>query len=109
LLPSERRRHGSWTLALLLALTALTALSVAWSVEPEDSWRRRRMLAYCGVLAGSIASYGWRPSAGRRCGRDRAGRLAVCAYGLASKVFPAQGPTRRRACRNRSVTGTRSG
>jgi hypothetical protein len=30
--------YGGWAVGLLLALTALTALSVVWSVQPDESW-----------------------------------------------------------------------
>jgi hypothetical protein len=90
LLPSRRRRPGSWTLALLLALTALTALSIAWSVSPEASWRDAgRMLAYSAVLAGAIGLVRLVPDrwpAG--LGGITLAAVAVCTYGLASKVFP---------------------
>ena len=50
------RRDGLWPLALLLAFTALTALSVAWSVQPDESLQDAgRMLAYSAVFAGAIA------------------------------------------------------
>ena len=89
-LPATRRRYGSWTLGLMLALTALTALSIAWSVAPDASWRdASRMLAYSAVLAGSIAAVRmfavrWAAVLG---GITLAAAL-VCAYGLATKVFP---------------------
>ncbi|HUH80520.1 MAG TPA: O-antigen ligase family protein [Solirubrobacteraceae bacterium] len=90
LLGATRRRYGSWTLGLMLALTALTALSIGWSVSPEASWRdASRMLAYTGVLAGSIALV--RLFAERWAavlGGITLAAVVVCAYGLATKVFP---------------------
>ena len=110
-LPATRRRYGSWTLGAMLALTALTALSIAWSVAPDASWRdASRMLAYSAVLAGSIAAVRmfairWAAVLG---GITLAATI-VCAYGLATKVFPSGIPANPpRACRNRSATGTRS-
>jgi O-antigen ligase len=90
LLPLAGRRHGSLTLALLLALTALTALSVVWSVQPDATWRDAgRMLSYSAVFAGAIALVRLAP---RRWTAVLGGvvlaAVAVCAYGLASKVFP---------------------
>jgi O-antigen ligase len=90
LLPHAGRRHGSLTLALLLALTALTALSVVWSVQPDASWRDAgRMLAYSAMFAAAIALV---RLAGDRWAAVLGGivlaAVAVCAYGLASKVFP---------------------
>ena len=89
-LPAQRRRYGSWTLGLMIALTGLTALSVAWSVAPEASWRdASRMLAYSAFLAGSWRPCGCSPSAGRRCSAGvTLAAVVVCAYGLATKVFP---------------------
>ena len=111
-LPAQRRRYGSWTLGLMIALTGLTALSVAWSVAPEASWRdASRMLAYSAFLAGSVAAV--RLFAERWAAVLAGVTLAavvVCAYGLATKVFPGGcPPTRPPGCRNRSGTGTRSG
>ena len=89
-LPAQRRRYGSWTLGLMIALTGLTALSVAWSVAPEASWRdASRMLAYSAFLAGSVAAV--RLFAERWVAVLSGITLAavvVCAYGLATKVFP---------------------
>ena len=91
LAPATRRRYGSWTLGLMLALTALTALSIAWSVAPEASWRdASRMLAYSGVLAGSIALV--RLLARRWAGGARrhhaGGRGGVRLRARLRKVFP---------------------
>ncbi len=66
-LGADRRRGGSlrpgarasirrWAVALLLAFAALTALSVVWSVQPDDSFKDAgRMLAYCGVFGAAVA------------------------------------------------------
>ncbi len=103
-LPATRRRYGSWTLGTMLALTALTALSIAWSVAPDASWRdASRMLAYSAVLAGSIAAV--RMFAVRWAavlGGITLAATVVCAYGLATKVFPS-GHTRQRS---RAPAGT---
>ncbi len=93
-LPATRRRYGTWTLGMMLALSALTALSIAWSVAPDSSWRdASRMLAYSAVLAGSIAAVRmftvrWAAVLG---GITLAAAV-VCAYGLATKVFPSGTP-----------------
>jgi O-antigen ligase len=89
-LPLVWRRPGSLTLALLLALTALTALSVVWSVQPDASWRDAgRLLAYSGVFAASIAIVRVAPDRWSAVlGGIVLAAVAVCAYGLASKVFP---------------------
>ena len=93
-LPATRRRYGSWTLGMMLALTALTALSIAWSVAPDASWRdASRMLAYSAVLGGAIAAV--RMFAVRWAavlGGITLAATVVCAYGLATKVFPSGVP-----------------
>ena len=53
---SARGAYGLWPLVLLVAFTGLTALSVVWSVQPDDSWHdASRMLAYSGVFAAAMA------------------------------------------------------
>jgi hypothetical protein len=85
------RAYGSVTLALLLAFTALTALSVVWSVQPDDSFKDAgRMLAYCGVFGVSVAlarAIPWRWPA--VLGGIVLAAVAVCIYALLTKVFPA--------------------
>jgi len=45
--PPRERAWGAWPVALLLAFAALTALSVVWSVQPDDSFKDAgRMLSY---------------------------------------------------------------
>jgi O-Antigen ligase len=84
------RTYGLWPLGLLLALTALTALSIVWSVQPEDSWQESgRMLAYSGVFAVGIALVrvvpGWWPAV---LGGLTLAATVVCGYALATKIFP---------------------
>jgi O-antigen ligase/polysaccharide polymerase Wzy-like membrane protein len=85
------RAYGSWTLALLLAFTALTALSVAWSVQPDDSFKDAgRMLAYCGVFGASVALARAIPARWPAViGGIVLAAVAVCVYALLTKVFPA--------------------
>ena len=84
------RRDGFWPLALLLALTALTALSIAWSVQPDESFQDAgRMLAYSAVFAGAIALV---RVAGPRWPAILGGLVLaaaiVCGYALLTKIFP---------------------
>ena len=45
-------RVRAWPVGLLLALAALCALSVMWSVQPDASWQDAgRMFAYSAVFA----------------------------------------------------------
>jgi O-antigen ligase len=90
LAPAGRRAYGLWPVGLLLAFTALTALSVVWSVQPDDSFKDAgRMLAYSGVFGATVALV--------RVASDRwpaiLGGLAlaavvVCGYALLTKIFP---------------------
>ncbi len=87
-----RRAYGLWSIGLLLAFTALSGLSVVWSVAPDASWQdAARMLSYSGVFAAAaaavwIAPGGWRALLG---GTVLAATV-VCGYALLTKVFPGQ-------------------
>jgi O-antigen ligase len=90
LAPAGKPAYGLWPVGLLLAFTALTALSVVWSVQPDDSFKDAgRMLAYSGVFGAAVAI--------ARVASDRwpaiLGGLAlaaviVCGYALLTKIFP---------------------
>jgi hypothetical protein len=90
--PSAMRAYGAWPLALLLAFTALTALSVVWSVQPDDSFKDAgRLLAYSGVFGACIVLA--RTVPGRWpavLGGVVLAAVVVCGYALLTKVFPAQ-------------------
>ena len=79
-------------MTLLFAFAALTALSVAWSVQPDSSWQDAgRLLAYSAFFAASLALV--RAVPGRWPGVLGGVTLAafvVCCYALLTKVFPAQ-------------------
>ena len=92
LAPAHRRAYGVWSVGLLLAFTALTALSVVWSVQPDDSFKDAgRMLAYSGLFGASVAlartaSTRW-PAV---LGGVTLAAVVVCGYALLTKVFPRQ-------------------
>jgi hypothetical protein len=84
------RPWGLWSVGVLLAFTALTGLSVAWSVAPDASWQDAgRMLAYSSVFAAAvvlawIAPGGWRALLGGTV----LAAVVVCGYALLTKVLP---------------------
>ena len=87
---SAARIHGGPALAAAGALTALTALSILWSLYPSDSWAETsRTFAYLGAFAGGVAAV--------RLARARWPAIltgvmlalaAVSLWGLATKVAP---------------------
>ncbi|MGA9283839.1 MAG: O-antigen ligase family protein [Solirubrobacteraceae bacterium] len=84
------RARGVWSIGLLLAFTALTGLSVAWSVAPDASWQDAgRMLAYSGLFAAAVA-LAWIVPGGWRAllGGTVLAAVLVCAYALLTKVLP---------------------
>jgi O-Antigen ligase len=90
--PARARWEGLWPVGLLLAFAALTALSVAWSVQPDDSFKDAgRMLAYSAVFAAAVVLAGVTP---RRwpalLGGVTLAAVVVCGYALLTKVFPDQ-------------------
>jgi hypothetical protein len=90
--PAGLRAYGAWPLALLLAFTALTAVSVVWSVQPDDSFKDAgRMLAYCGVFGVCIVLARTLPARWPAVlGGVVLAAVVVCGYALLTKVFPAR-------------------
>jgi hypothetical protein len=90
--PAGLRAYGAWPLALLIAFTALTALSVVWSVQPDDSFKDAgRMLAYCGVFGTAIVLARTVPARWPAVlGGIVLAAVIVCGYALLTKVFPDQ-------------------
>jgi hypothetical protein len=91
LTPPGRRVYGLWPVGLLLAFTALTALSVVWSVQPDDSWQDAgRMLAYSAVFGAAVALARAAPMRWPAVlGGVTLAAVVVCGYALLTKVFPA--------------------
>ena len=75
----------------LFALAAFTALSVDWSLAPSNSWlEANRTLSYAAAFAGAIALVALAADRWRSViAGVLTATLAVCVYGLASKIFPA--------------------
>jgi hypothetical protein len=82
--------YGAWPALLLFALTALTVLSVTWSIAPELSFvDAGRMLAYLSVFAAAVAAARLAPRASPALLKGLLlGALAVVTYALASRVWP---------------------
>jgi hypothetical protein len=91
LTPPGRRAYGLWPVGLLLAFTALTALSVVWSVQPDNSWQDAgRMLAYSAVFGAAVALVRAAPTRWPAVlGGVTLAAVVVCGYALLTKVFPA--------------------
>jgi hypothetical protein len=90
LAPSGARLRGRWSIGLLLTFTALTGLSVVWSVAPDASWQDAdRMMAYSGVFAAAVA-LAWIAPAGWRAllGGTVLAAVVVCGYALLTKALP---------------------
>ena len=90
LVPARGLAYGAWSVALLLAFAGLTALSVVWSVQPDESWQDAgRMFAYCGVFAAAVTLV--RVAPGRWTlviGGVTLAAVIVCGYALLTKIFP---------------------
>jgi O-antigen ligase len=84
------RTYGLAALALMLAFTMLTAVSIVWSVRPDDSWQEAgRLLAYTGVFAAGSALVRIAPERWPALlGAIVLAAVIVCGYALTTKVFP---------------------
>lgn len=92
LAPAGRPLSGLWPAGLLLAFALLTAVSIVWSVQPDDSWRDTgRMLAYSGVFAAAVMLARLAPERWPAVlGGLALAAVIVCGYALLSKIFPGQ-------------------
>ncbi len=90
LAPASRRVWGAWSASLLLALAALSALSVIWSVQPDGSWQDAgRLFAYSAVFALAVALAHTVPARWSAVlGGVLLAAVAVCGYALLTKIFP---------------------
>lgn len=88
--PPQQRLWGGVTLLLFATLAVWTALSIAWSVQPSDSWEAANLtFAYLAVFAGALALAHVIPArwAGVLGGVVLAA-VVLCGYSLLVKVFP---------------------
>ena len=88
---SDAPMHGSVALACLGAFTAVTALSMTWSIAPDDTLEETaRSFAYLAVFAAAVAAARLAP---RRAPDVAIGILlaavAVVVYALGTRVWPA--------------------
>jgi O-Antigen ligase len=90
--PAGARLYGAWPVALLLAFTALTALSLVWSVQPDDSWRDAgRMLAYSAVFAAAVALVRLAPHRWPAIlGGLALAAVLTCCFALLTQIFPGE-------------------
>jgi O-Antigen ligase len=91
LLGARGRPWGAVTVALFGALAALTYASIAWSVQPADSWvEANRTLSYLAAFGAAVALARLAPSRWPAL-VWAVGTVAVvtCGYALLAKVFPA--------------------
>ena len=92
LAPAGLRAYGAWSVGLLLAFAALTALSVVWSVQPDESWQDAgRMFAYCAVFALAVTLARLAPGRWSAViGGVTLAALLVCGYALVTEIFPGE-------------------
>ncbi len=85
-----RPAYGLWPVLLLGVFAALSAISIVWSVQPDESWRDAgRLLAYSGVFA--TAAMGGRLLRGRwpaLLGGIVLSSVVICGYVLMTKSLP---------------------
>jgi O-antigen ligase/polysaccharide polymerase Wzy-like membrane protein len=84
------RLWGGTTLLLFAAVTGLTAFSIAWSVQPDNSWlEANRTLSYAAAFAGAIALARVVPERWPALvGAIALLASVISAYALLVKVFP---------------------
>jgi cytochrome c-type biogenesis protein CcmH/NrfG len=85
------RAWGAGSVLLFAAFTAFAGLSIVWSVQPDWSWfGANQLLAYLAVFAGAAAVARTFPERWPALlGGIAAATVAVGAYSLLAKVFPA--------------------
>jgi hypothetical protein len=81
---------GAWALLLFAALAALTYASIAWSVQPANSWlEANRTLSYFAAFAAALMLARLAPERWRALvGAVATATAVVCGYALLVKVFP---------------------
>ena len=92
LTPAATPAHGAWSLGLLIALCGLTAASIVWSVQPDNSWQDAgRMFAFGAVFGAAIALARAAPARWPAVlGGVILAAAIVCGWAVLTKVFPDQ-------------------
>ena len=98
--PRARPRvlRGSWVLVAFALLAVFTALSISWSLMPDDSWlETNRTLAYLAALAGGLALGRLAPGPLERAARPAIaiGAVALVRLGAADQGLPGRARARR--------------
>ena len=85
------RVHGAAGLALFAGLTVLTGLSTAWSISPDESLEEAaRTLTYLAVFGVAVMAAHVRPRlANVVLGGVLIAGVAICAWALITRIFPA--------------------
>ncbi|HEX2160345.1 MAG TPA: hypothetical protein VHF88_00800, partial [Thermoleophilaceae bacterium] len=85
------RIHGAAAVAAFALLAAITALSIEWSIAPELSYvEAGRTLAYFATFTGAVALARIAPDGTVAVARAIVlAAVAICGYGLATRVWPA--------------------
>jgi O-antigen ligase len=90
-----RPAYGLWPVLLLGAFAALSAISIVWSVQPDESWRDAgRLLAYAAVFAVAVAGARLAPARWPAIlGGIVLSSVVICCYVLATKSLPEHFPS----------------
>jgi tetratricopeptide (TPR) repeat protein len=85
------RAWGGVALLLFAALAALTYASIAWSVQPDNSWvEANRTLSYLAAFGAALALARIVPERWpAMLGAVATAATVICGYALLAKVFPA--------------------
>jgi O-Antigen ligase len=86
-----RRAWGVWSLGAMAVLTALTAVSISWAVQPDSAWGATNMtLAYLAAFGGGIALVRLVPERWEALlSAVLIATIAVSGYAVLTKIFPA--------------------
>ena len=90
LAPRRERLWGTATVAAMVALAVLTAVSITWAAQPSDAWiEANRTLAYTAVFAGAVALANSVPGRwSSLLGAITLAAVAMSAYAVLTKVAP---------------------